>query len=201
MPIRAIIKLIRKRPDRGGPQENETLSGTPRTTVRSEAAASPLPKARAPKGKKAVVADRGAKDMAKDLAQDEANAAQDKLVAKLTADILTALDDSKAEEIISIDLAGKTAIADTMFIATGRSNTHVGSIADRVLKACKAAGVASPRIEGLPHCDWVLVDAGDVIVHVFRPEVRQFYNLEKMWSSDRPNELQAGGLDAERRLI
>ena len=117
-------------------------------------------------------------------------------VEKLTAAVLTALDDSKAEEIVSIDLAGKTAIADTMFIATGRSNTHVGSIADRVLKACKAAGVASPRIEGLPHCDWVLVDAGDVIIHVFRPEVRQFYNLEKMWSGDRPSELEA-----ERRPI
>ena len=178
-PINEILNFIRERRGRRGTQENETL----RTTVRSEATPSPLPTARASKGKKAdpLVADRLAQDLS---------------VEKLTAAVLTALDDSKAEEIVSIDLAGKTAIADTMFIATGRSNTHVGSIADRVLKACKAAGVTAPRIEGLPHCDWVLVDAGDVIIHVFRPEVRQFYNLEKMWSGDRPNELEA-----ERRPI
>ncbi|MDB5570677.1 MAG: rsfS [Hyphomicrobiales bacterium] len=111
-------------------------------------------------------------------------------------DVLTALEDAKAEDIVSISLGGKTTIADTMLIATGRSNTHVGAIADRVHKACKAAGVAAPRMEGLPHCDWVLVDAGDVIVHVFRPEVRLFYNLEKMWGGDRPSELAA-----ERRPI
>jgi len=102
--------------------------------------------------------------------------------------VLTALDDAKAENVVSIELGGKTTIADTMLIASGRSNTHVGAIADRVLKACKEAGVVAPRVEGLPHCDWVLVDAGDVIVHVFRPEVRAFYNLEKMWGGDRPTE-------------
>lgn len=78
-----------------------------------------------------------------------------------------------------------------MVIATGRSNTHVNAIADRVLRACKAIG-ASTRIEGLPQCDWVLLDAGDVIVHVFRPEVRLFYNLEKMWGLDRPSERRTG---------
>ena len=109
-------------------------------------------------------------------------------VQTVLQDVLTALDDSKAEEIVQIDLAGKTSIADVMIIATGRSNVHVGAIADRVVKALKAQGVAAPRVEGLPHCDWVLVDAGDVIVHVFRPEVRQFYNLEKMWSGSRPVE-------------
>ena len=106
----------------------------------------------------------------------------------LVRSVLTALDDAKAENVVSIELGGKTTIADTMMIATGRSNTHVGAIADRVLKACKEAGVSAPRVEGLPHCDWVLVDAGDVIVHVFRPEVRAFYNLEKMWGGDRPSE-------------
>ena len=75
-----------------------------------------------------------------------------------------------------------------MFIATGRSNVHVGSIAERVIQACKGAGLASPKVEGLPHCDWVLVDASDIIVHIFRPEVRQFYNLEKLWGGDRPAE-------------
>ncbi|MDP2357649.1 MAG: ribosome silencing factor [Beijerinckiaceae bacterium] len=109
----------------------------------------------------------------------------------LVRTVLTALDDAKAENVVSIELAGKTTIADAMMIATGRSNTHVGAIADRVLKACKAAGVVAPRIEGLPNCDWVLVDAGDVIIHVFRPDVRAFYNLEKMWGGDRPTEAAA----------
>ncbi len=102
------------------------------------------------------------------------------------------LHDAKAEDIVCIDLRGKTALADTMIIATGRSNIHVGAIAERVIKAVKGSGVQAPRVEGLPHCDWVLVDAGDVIVHVFRPEVRQFYNLEKMWGKDRPGERHAG---------
>jgi ribosome-associated protein len=102
--------------------------------------------------------------------------------------VTAALEDMKAEDVIAIDLAGKTSLADTMIIASGRSNRHVGSIAERVVEFLKAAGQPVPRIEGFPHCDWVLVDAGDVIVHVFRPEVRQFYNLEKMWGADRPVE-------------
>lgn len=107
-------------------------------------------------------------------------------------DVLTSLDDSKAEDVVSINLKGKTSIADVMIVASGRSNTHVGAVAERVIKALKAAGVAAPRVEGLQHCDWVLIDAGDIIVHVFRPEVRQFYNLEKMWGTDRPGERRAG---------
>lgn len=106
--------------------------------------------------------------------------------------ILTSLDDSKAEDIVSIDLHGKTSLADTMIIATGRSNIHVGAIADRVIKAFKQSSATAPRVEGVQNCDWVLVDAGDVIVHIFRPEVRQFYNLEKMWGVDRPGERRAG---------
>ncbi|MBN9080242.1 MAG: ribosome silencing factor [Rhizobiales bacterium] len=105
--------------------------------------------------------------------------------------VLQSLEDLKAEEIISIELAGKTTLADTMIVASGRSNVHVGAIAESVVKACKDAGIGSPRVEGLPHCDWVVVDAGDLIVHIFRPEVRKFYNLEKMWGGDRPNEAQA----------
>jgi ribosome-associated protein len=69
-----------------------------------------------------------------------------------------------------------------MVVTTGRSNRHVGAVADRVLEGLKHAGVPDVRVEGMPHCDWVLIDAGDVIVHVFRPEVRAFYNLEKMWA-------------------
>lgn len=95
------------------------------------------------------------------------------------------LEDAKAEDITAIDLHGKTSIADAMVIATGRSNVHVNAIADRVLRALKSAQV-QVRIEGLAAGDWVLIDAGDIILHIFRSEVRQFYNLEKMWGADRP---------------
>ena len=105
--------------------------------------------------------------------------------------ILDSLDDSKAEEIISIDIAGKSALADYMVVASGRSQRHVGAIADHLSRDIEEAGGRVGRVEGMPHCDWVLIDAGDVIVHVFRPEVRSFYNLEKMWSADAP---KAGGL-------
>lgn len=106
--------------------------------------------------------------------------------------VLTALDDLKAEEIVMIDLAGKTSIADWMIVATGRSTTQVGALADKVVKALKDAGAGTPAVEGLPACDWVLIDAGDLIIHLFRPEVRQFYNLEKMWGVDRPAEKRVG---------
>ena len=89
----------------------------------------------------------------------------------------------KAEDTVSIDLAGKTSIADHMVVPTGRSQRHVGSIADRVVKDLENAGVKRIRVEGMKQGDWVLIDAGDIIVHVFRPEVRGFYNLEKMWSA------------------
>ncbi len=105
---------------------------------------------------------------------------------------MAALDDAKAEDTTLIDLQGKTSIADAMIIATGRSTTHVASVADRVIRAVKESGRAAPSIEGLRAGDWVLIDAGDVVVHVFRPEVRQFYNLEKMWGADRPSEQRAG---------
>jgi len=105
--------------------------------------------------------------------------------------ILDSLDDVKAEDTVTIDLHGRTSICDYMVVANGRSNRHVGAVADRVLKDLNEHGVTKVRVEGLPHCDWVLIDAGDVIVHVFRPEVRSFYNLEKMWSAARPTSAQA----------
>lgn len=108
--------------------------------------------------------------------------------ASLARIVLESLDDSKADDIVAIDLNGKTSIADSMIIATGRSNVHVGAIAHRVIESCKAAGFGTPRVEGVPHNDWVLVDVNDVIIHIFRPEVRQFYNLEKLWGGDRPGE-------------
>jgi ribosome-associated protein len=100
--------------------------------------------------------------------------------------VLARLDDMKAEDTVTIDLVGKSSIADAMVITCGRSNRHVGSIADRVLEDLAKAGVRDARVEGMPHCDWVLIDAGDVIVHVFQPETRAFYSLEKMWAPGRP---------------
>jgi ribosome-associated protein len=91
----------------------------------------------------------------------------------------------KAEDTSTIDLKGKTSIADAMVVTCGRSNRHVGAIADRVIQGLKQAGLPDVRVEGLRNCDWVLIDAGDVIVHVFRPEVRAFYNLERMWMGPR----------------
>jgi ribosome-associated protein len=102
--------------------------------------------------------------------------------------VLDILDAAKAEDVAVIDLKGKNSIGDQMIIASGRSQRHVGAVADHLIKKLKDEGFGRARVEGLPQCDWVLIDAGDVIVHVFRPEVREFYNLEKMWSADRPME-------------
>ncbi len=96
--------------------------------------------------------------------------------------ILSSLDDSKAEETTHIEITGKSPVADHMVVSSGRSHRHVNAVADRLLRDLKDAGLDAPKVEGLPACDWVLVDAGDVIVHIFRPEVREFYNLEKLWT-------------------
>ncbi len=102
--------------------------------------------------------------------------------------VTASLDQDKAEDIAVIDLAGKTTIADYMIIASGRSHRHVASMADHLLRRLKDGGHGSCKVEGLPQADWVLIDAGDVVIHLFRPEVRAFYNLEKMWSADLVDE-------------
>ncbi|GAB4350316.1 MAG: ribosome silencing factor [Oricola sp.] len=91
------------------------------------------------------------------------------------------LEDSKAEDIVSINIQGKSAMADYMVIASGRSHRHVSAVSDHLLRALKDAGYGTAKVEGLSAADWVLIDAGDVIIHVFRPEVRDFYALEKIW--------------------
>ena len=116
-----------------------------------------------------------------------ATAAQD-ASARLLDVILTQLDDDKAEEVLTIDLSDKSDMADAMVIASGRSQRHVGAMADKVLRALKDAGFGSAQVEGMPACDWVLIDAGDVILHLFRPEVRRFYNLERIWSPEALSE-------------
>lgn len=95
--------------------------------------------------------------------------------------VINSLEDGKAEEIISIDLKGKTSIADSMIIASGRSTRQVAAIANHLVTNIKKSGRGNARVEGLEKADWVLIDAGDAIIHIFRPEVRSFYNLEKMW--------------------
>ena len=102
--------------------------------------------------------------------------------------VLKSLDDDQAVEVISIPLAGKSSIADHMVIASGRSTRQVASMATKLAQRIKETVGRSPRIEGLPAADWVLIDADDVIVHLFRPEVRSFYNLERMWAfGDEPS--------------
>ncbi|MFV0623916.1 ribosome silencing factor [Sphingomonas sp. ac-8] len=96
--------------------------------------------------------------------------------------VLSSLDDDQAVETVSIPLAGKSSIADYMVVASGRSSRQVASMATKLAEKVKAEFGRSPRVEGLPTADWVLIDAGDVIVHLFRPEVRSFYNLERMWA-------------------
>ncbi|MFM9939429.1 MAG: ribosome silencing factor [Hyphomicrobiaceae bacterium] len=100
-------------------------------------------------------------------------------------DVTAWLDEAKAESIVTIDLRGKSSMGDFMVIASGRSDRHVGAVADQISKKLKERGETRVRVEGQPQCDWVLIDTGDIIVHLFRPEVREFYNLEKMWSPDR----------------
>jgi len=106
----------------------------------------------------------------------------------LLKEVITWLDDAKAEEIVTIDLAGKSSLGDFMIIASGRTDRHVGGIADQLRQKLKEAGVENLRVEGTETCDWVVADAGDIIIHLFRPEVRDFYKLEKMWSAERPGE-------------
>lgn len=96
--------------------------------------------------------------------------------------VLAQLDDDQAQEIVSIPLEGKSSIADYMVIASGRSTRQVAAMAQKLAEKIKQAGHGPARVEGLPAADWVLIDAGDVVVHLFRPEVRSFYNLERMWS-------------------
>ena len=99
----------------------------------------------------------------------------------LHALVLHSLDEDQAQDVVSIPLEGKSSIADHMVIASGRSTRQVAAIATHLAERLKKEGHGSPRIEGLPAADWVLIDAGDVVVHLFRPEVRSFYNLERMW--------------------
>ena len=112
---------------------------------------------------------------------------------RLLALVLAQLDDDQAQELVSIPLAGKSSIADHMIIASGRSTRQVAAMAQKLAEKIKQGGFGSARIEGLPAADWVLIDAGDVVIHLFRPEVRSFYNLERMWGFGDDKEAAATG--------
>lgn len=113
----------------------------------------------------------------------------DERSAAMLKDIVAWLDDAKAENIVTIPLTGKSSLGDYMVIASGRSDRHVGAVADQVRRKLKTSGQAGyVRVEGMDACDWVLIDTGDIVVHIFRPEVRDFYNIEKMWMADRPSD-------------
>lgn len=108
--------------------------------------------------------------------------------ASLLAEIVHWLDEAKAEAVVTIPLEGKSSLGDYMVVASGRNDRHVGAIAEQLREKIKAQGHGNVRVEGLAACDWVLIDTGDIIVHVFRPEVREFYNIEKMWQAEIPPE-------------
>lgn len=118
-------------------------------------------------------------------AQPERSAAEGN-ADEVLSDLVKWLEDAKAEKIVTIEIRGKSSIGDYMVVASGRNDRHVGAIAEQIQEKFKKAGYSGVRLEGKDNCDWVLVDAGDIIVHVFRPEVREFYNIEKMWQAERP---------------
>ena len=135
-----------------------------------------------PKAKTAAIAARKKADAARDLADRKHVKAMLKLVMK-------SLEDDKAEDIVAIDLSNKTPMADYMVVASGRSGRHVGAVADHLIRRLKDEGYGHARVEGMTQGDWVLIDAGDIVIHVFRPEVREFYRLEKMWAADIPEDV------------
>nr|WP_222857369.1 ribosome silencing factor [Rhizobium herbae] len=107
----------------------------------------------------------------------------DEAAARALHLVLNSLEDSKAEDIVTINIAGKSALGDYMVVVSGRSNRHVMAIADHLITDLKDEGHGNARVEGLETGDWVLIDSGDIIIHVFRPEIREFYNIEKMWAA------------------
>lgn len=110
---------------------------------------------------------------------------------KLATFITEILDENSAQDILEIDISEKSSVADFMIVTSGRSNRHVGALADYVMRGLKELGHKDLGVEGLEASDWVLVDVGDVILHIFRPEVRAFYNLEKIWSLPLPESVRA----------
>jgi ribosome-associated protein len=129
----------------------------------------------------------GAAKASSTAAAKRASAAEHTLLTR----ILTSLDDDKAESVMTIGLEGRSSLADALVIANGRSQRHVTSIAEHLARRLKEAGYGTRPVDGIGSGDWVIVDAGDVIVHIFRPEVRAYYDLEGMWSVEEPGRAAA----------
>lgn len=110
------------------------------------------------------------------------------LIATMLEAVKQSLEDDKAEQVVVIDLEGKTSIADHMVIASGRSTRQVGAMAQHLAEKLKELGAKAVSIEGMPRADWVLIDARDIVIHLFRPDVRGFYRLEKMWGGEVPSD-------------
>ncbi len=117
-------------------------------------------------------------------------------MANLLRLVETSLDDDKAQGIVVIDLDGKSDITDYLVIASGTSQRQIGAMAEHLKEKLKASGLGALFVEGLTQCDWVLIDAGDIVIHLFRPEVRSFYNLEKLWGLSAPVSGAAAGMPA-----
>jgi ribosome-associated protein len=124
------------------------------------------------------------KGVAKQTSETARNAVQDVLET-----VISSLEGSKAENPVTIDINGKSALGDYMIVVSGRSHRHVAAISDHLLRDLKDKGFGTPRVEGRTSGDWVLIDTGDIIIHIFRPEVRDFYGLEKMWQMPEPREM------------
>lgn len=120
--------------------------------------------------------------------------------AKMLDAVESSLDGDKAKDITVIDLSGKSEIADYLVVASGTSQRHVGAMAEHLREELKKMGVVPVAVEGMPQCDWVLVDGGDVIVHLFRPEVRDFYNIEKMWDVTTQSQMARAEKHAETHV-
>jgi len=171
-------KVVKKAPAKKAPAK----AAEPKKATAPKATA---PKAAKTTAAKAVIAKKAApkKTAAAEAVRDSA--------AETLKLVLAKLEDMKAEETVTIDLRGKSAFSDYMVVTTGRSNRHVSSIAENVAKGLKEAGQKKLHIEGQTNADWVLLDTGEVILHVFRPEVREFYNIERLWTQNTQDELRA----------
>lgn len=166
-----------------------TKPARPGKVAKPTKAAKPAKPAKVAKPAKAAKPAGAAKSPSKSVVSKAAAAklaADRKKTSAMLALVLKSLDEDKAEDVVSIDLAGKTPMADFMVVATGRSQRHVGAVADHLVRRLKEEGLGNARVEGMKQGDWVLIDGGDVVIHVFRPEVREFYKLEKMWSANIP---------------
>lgn len=196
--VKAAPKKAVKKPVKAAPKKIVKKAAPKKVAVKKISAKKSVAKKGAPKkvaSKKAVVKKAAPKKVAaktKKLAVVKVSAPPAPRYAgpdwPLMNVILDSMDDSKAEQVIAINLIGRSSMADGMVIASGRANRHVAAIADQLVTKLKATGQKDIRVEGLDQSDWVLVDAGNVIVHIFRPEVRSFYNLEKLWSEHSPIE-------------